>query len=447
MPAPPIKSCGAARSVTATGDVVVLVETDGTPRCPSAAAAYNPLANTWTKLSAPPASLRGQLTATQNLYVSQRTGAAAVLNLRSGTWHSLPPVPEAGALTTVVSGTTQAVVLGAGPNHDQVFAFNGTKWIPRASLPHPGTAIDALAAYSAGRTQWALATEERTFNSGFSSQLRLLRLNASGWTREPNLPGRPAVVTSVQPLGDRQLVAGGNCPPYASCPPAGIELGIANLRSGQLHSIGQSPLGFALDAAVVAGEAVVGLDTDSEIGDGAGHPAIRPLSSSVYDVATGRWLSGPRDNALADVTGTAWTPSGLVVVGSPRPGCSCQIGGLILRPAMGHGRAPSPYPAVSTTDSPPNLTPAAWPRNTSGQTYGSAMGITVPADLPDLISVIASNGRPGYVHKAPYLAAIESAPANPQIAATESPRPATLPVYAEDGHTRIGVFVIGSSSK
>lgn len=89
-----------------------------------------------------------------------------------------------------------------------------------------------------------------------------------------------------------------------------------------------------------------------------------------------------------------------------------------------------------------------WATNESGQTYGAEN----PDGTPDLIAVVATNGREGYVHRA------ELEEANGTAAAREftSPEDAirwqeeragktfTVPVYEADGTTQIGEFVIES---
>ncbi len=74
--------------------------------------------------------------------------------------------------------------------------------------------------------------------------------------------------------------------------------------------------------------------------------------------------------------------------------------------------------------------------NASGQTYGS----TAFGAKPDLVAVVATNGREGYVY-ATGMAAPQ--PANPSqaLAWQQSPQPPkVVPVYESDGKTQIGEF-------
>lgn len=82
-------------------------------------------------------------------------------------------------------------------------------------------------------------------------------------------------------------------------------------------------------------------------------------------------------------------------------------------------------------------TTTAWGVNADGQTYGvqNAHGV------PDLIAVIATNHRLGYV----YAKQLNSpAPKSPAQALAQNNAPArTLTVYKSDGKTPIGKFILG----
>ena len=89
-----------------------------------------------------------------------------------------------------------------------------------------------------------------------------------------------------------------------------------------------------------------------------------------------------------------------------------------------------------------------WAVNESGQTYG----VLNERGAPDLISVIATNGREGYVHRAD----LENADGTTAAQSFDSPEDALrwqeqnagvvhrIPVYESDGTTRIGEFEIHS---
>ena len=81
--------------------------------------------------------------------------------------------------------------------------------------------------------------------------------------------------------------------------------------------------------------------------------------------------------------------------------------------------------------------PTPWATNANGQTYG-----VMNADgEPDLIAVVATNGRTGYVYAEELSGPL---PSSPEEAATWTPPPArSIDVVESDGVTVIGEFVVG----
>jgi len=104
-----------------------------------------------------------------------------------------------------------------------------------------------------------------------------------------------------------------------------------------------------------------------------------------------------------------------------------------------------PSTAAGDILSPQSVT---YPVNESGFTYGSAADAPTPADEPDLVAVLATNGKVGYAW-AHELDAASGTPQNPSeaIAWTLSESGASgtrvVPVYEVDGVTLIGEFVVG----
>ncbi len=94
------------------------------------------------------------------------------------------------------------------------------------------------------------------------------------------------------------------------------------------------------------------------------------------------------------------------------------------------------------------VTPPAsveFPLNAAGQTYGSAAAVSDPANEPELIRVLASNGVEGYALKQDLDADMAANP-HEALAASRSANPQrTVAVYAQDGITVIGEFVISPS--
>lgn len=95
----------------------------------------------------------------------------------------------------------------------------------------------------------------------------------------------------------------------------------------------------------------------------------------------------------------------------------------------------------------------AYPVNENGDTFGSAAAVSDPSNEPDLIRVLATNGKEGYAKKADLDAGAASNPeeAREQAANAATAEDRSVPVYANDGETVIGEFVIqapeGSISK
>ena len=94
--------------------------------------------------------------------------------------------------------------------------------------------------------------------------------------------------------------------------------------------------------------------------------------------------------------------------------------------------------------------------NDSGLTYGSSLGAAVGSE-PDLILVLATNGEEGYV----YATDLRRVDGTEAAEAFKSPEDAlvwqesqknvtdherTIPVFAEDGKTEIGVFVVSAGA-
>jgi hypothetical protein len=84
-----------------------------------------------------------------------------------------------------------------------------------------------------------------------------------------------------------------------------------------------------------------------------------------------------------------------------------------------------------------SVTTTAWGVNASGQTYG----IQNRHGIPDLVAVIATNHRSGYVYASQLFPPAPKTIA--QAVAQNHTPPRTLTVYESDGNTAIGEFVAG----
>ena len=100
-------------------------------------------------------------------------------------------------------------------------------------------------------------------------------------------------------------------------------------------------------------------------------------------------------------------------------------------------------PRVQTARSPMNHAPATFPKNAQGLSYGSEAGL-LPSQSPDLIQVVATNGKTGYCRNS------DLNPPQPKTLAEAAQwdkahegKITVLPVYESDGTTQIGVFFMG----
>jgi hypothetical protein len=136
---------------------------------------------------------------------------------------------------------------------------------------------------------------------------------------------------------------------------------------------------------------------------------------------------------------------------SPRP---LTVIGIVVCAALGLGAgsaAAAGLTSLVVTDSRGERAerPApSYEHNARGQSFGSAAEARTPDEEPDLILVVATNGREGYAYRTDLEAA--HGPVNPT-----SPEDAlrwqrenagvvrTVPVYESDGLTRVGAFTIG----
>lgn len=92
----------------------------------------------------------------------------------------------------------------------------------------------------------------------------------------------------------------------------------------------------------------------------------------------------------------------------------------------------------------------AYPVNQSGQSYGSQLDAALGAE-PDLVLVVASNGREGYVDRLALEAATNPDFTSPAEALAWQDASAgkveRLPVFLLDGKTQIGEFEVSRPTK
>lgn len=87
----------------------------------------------------------------------------------------------------------------------------------------------------------------------------------------------------------------------------------------------------------------------------------------------------------------------------------------------------------------------SFPHNARGQTYGSSAFSKAPADDPDLILVVATNGQEGYVQAGDLNGPTPRTPE--EAAAMSKTPPRSIPVFLSDGQTQIGIFIVGQLDK
>ncbi len=119
-----------------------------------------------------------------------------------------------------------------------------------------------------------------------------------------------------------------------------------------------------------------------------------------------------------------------------------------LLASAGQGSAPDTW---SIGDS--KSAESEYPLNKAGQTYGSSLNATSPADEPDLILVYTTDGELGYAKKVDLdhasgadiqspEEAVAWQKAKDKLARSGVNADETVPVYKEDGTTLIGEFTL-----
>ena len=78
--------------------------------------------------------------------------------------------------------------------------------------------------------------------------------------------------------------------------------------------------------------------------------------------------------------------------------------------------------------------------NSNGHSFGSALDADTPDEEPELIAVIATNGKTGYVWKTEMDG---PEPSNPEDAAKWANPIRTITVYESDGTSMVGTFKVG----
>ena len=142
---------------------------------------------------------------------------------------------------------------------------------------------------------------------------------------------------------------------------------------------------------------------------------------------------------------TSRLKAGALIVGI----AACASVGIVAGTAVASNPTPVPAPKGLTALDGPRSAPRPVPTyktNSSGLSYGSAAKAISPDTEPALIQVLATNGKTGYVYKKDLDAAVGNDMTSPSEAlawqAAHQGKNTALTVYAEDGTTVIGEFVV-----
>ncbi len=348
MPPAPIQMCDPL--VLWDGQELVAVQEPSSP-CSLGAAEYDPRANRWTKITAPPVRKNQSVTGASGggrVVLVLNTGAAYSWRAATGRWQSLGSLPAGrNGFSVAWTGRTFLVtrlyhwrVRGPG----EAFELASRRWKALPDLPQParGRMVQAPATVLDGSV-YVLASIQVThpthingsqgyFESGYDE---LLRLTRTGWIRVPLGPGEPKSQLQLTQVGGAIVAAGSSCP--GSCTEE--DGSAALLRPGSTNSVTRLrpppgvpyPWNFAAGARAIVVTYTAGLGI-LESADQRPPPG----TCYIYDVSTGTWQPGPTAPAAPRIAGPAyWTSYGVVSLGQSFDGTApalARIGGWLLRP-------------------------------------------------------------------------------------------------------------------
>jgi hypothetical protein len=323
------------------------------PPCSSGAAAYDPRTNSWAKIASPPKLIGLNPLAAWGggslMVVSRRTGAAVTWSPATGRWRQIQSVPSPNVVSVAWAGS-EFLVITAGLTSSSTgsahaYAMTDGRWSRLPDLPQPGKGRIIGAVAAAGPdTVYAVATIAATGASqdgtspgdpGDSGSVELLRLTTASWRPVALSAAVPSSQISLTTVSGGIVAAGSSCPALAVCT---IEDGTAALlrlgaRPDAITLTPPAGVPYPYDIAA-GGQAIVvtyqnGLGTLEPNGAG---PV--PGSSTIYDIAAGRWLPGPTSPGIGGSAGAYWTAYGVVCLGQrTNVGSTHNFGGWLLQPA------------------------------------------------------------------------------------------------------------------
>lgn len=227
----------------------------------------------------------------------------------------------------------------------------------------------------------------------------------------------------------------------------------SNLRAALVERVEATParhrkaqrnlaLGAALGVLLIGGG---GVAVATGVLPLPGADVVTPVASSVTQSGTGTGTvelgSPPAGATVIDIkltcltAGTFQTDDGATLVcESADPENGTMIWHLPVVPGQHsttiRAGAGQKWHLVATYS---DVTTTQWGKNADGLTYGVAND----NGTPDLLAVIATNGKTGYVYSRDLQA---PEPTSLQTGASTS-KPLQLPVYTSDGHTVVGQFI------
>jgi hypothetical protein len=345
MPPAPLKMCGPL--VLWDGRELVAIQEPVDP-CLLGAAAYDPRANRWTTIAAPPIFKHQWVVGASGggrVLVVVNTGATYVWRPTTRRWQRLGALP-AGRNSFSVAWTGRTFLVtriyawtDAGPV--QAFELAGRHWKPLPDLPQPpaGRIMGAppIAFDGAVYVFPHVVVEHHTGPNAFydSGYNEALRLTSAGWRQVRIGPGGPPSGLNLATVRGAILATGSSC--QWECT---VDTGrAALLRPGSASSV--IPLrpepGVPDSSHFAAGARAIVITYTQGIGGLPGFPQPPTGTCYVYDVAAGTWRPGPSSPATHATAGPAyWTPYGVVSLadsgGQPDPALT-RTAGWLLRPA------------------------------------------------------------------------------------------------------------------
>jgi hypothetical protein len=332
------------------GRDLVAIQEPASP-CPLGAAEYNPRANRWTQIAAPPI-LKGQwaegASGGGRVVLVLNTGATYSWRPATGQWQPLGSLPAGRNQFSVTwTGSTFLVTRlysWRRPGPGQAFELTGRRWTPLPDLPKPprGRLEGAPAIVFKGAI-YVLASitvthtinqngQKGEYDTGYAE---LLRLTPAGWTHVPLSPGGPKSQLAVTPVDGAILAAGSSC--GGMCTQENGSAALLRPRSGTSATPLNPPPGVPYPWNFAAGARAIVVTYTAGLGDIGYGNQIPTGSCYIYDIATGTWLPGPTAPGKPGTLGPAyWTPVGVISLGQSDGGndpALARTGGWLLRPA------------------------------------------------------------------------------------------------------------------